>query len=120
MLLHRPNEEEFLWRGADTKTVLNGTATLHHWEFSANLSLLRSTFARFWGGTCDPPRWEEGGGLEHRVGSEGGRGGKASVQRRFRAADIRVTGSEGPGTQAASMAACRGNVAAVASWWSSP
>jgi hypothetical protein len=29
----RPNEEEFLWRGADTKTVLNGTARLRHLEF---------------------------------------------------------------------------------------
>jgi hypothetical protein len=29
----RLNEEEFLWRGADTKTVLNGTARLRHLEF---------------------------------------------------------------------------------------
>jgi hypothetical protein len=28
-----PNEEEFLWRAADTKTVLNGTAALTSMEF---------------------------------------------------------------------------------------
>jgi hypothetical protein len=28
-----PNEEEFLWRAADTKTVLNGTAALTNMEF---------------------------------------------------------------------------------------
>src|SRR5262245_54522831 len=28
-----PNEEEFLWRGADTKTVLNGTAASLGMEF---------------------------------------------------------------------------------------
>ena len=27
------NEEEFLWRAADTQTVLNGTAPLRHLEF---------------------------------------------------------------------------------------
>jgi hypothetical protein len=27
------NEEEFLWRAADTKTVLNGTAALTNMEF---------------------------------------------------------------------------------------
>jgi hypothetical protein len=29
----KPNEEEFLWRAADTKTVLNGTAALTSMEF---------------------------------------------------------------------------------------
>jgi len=28
-----PNEEEFLWRAADTKTLLNGTAALARMEF---------------------------------------------------------------------------------------
>jgi hypothetical protein len=28
-----PNEEEFLWRAADPKTVLNGTAASPHLEF---------------------------------------------------------------------------------------
>jgi hypothetical protein len=27
------NEEEFLWRGADTKTLLNGTAALDRMGF---------------------------------------------------------------------------------------
>jgi hypothetical protein len=27
------NEQEFLWRGADTKTVVNGTAALPRMEF---------------------------------------------------------------------------------------
>jgi hypothetical protein len=30
-----PNEEEFLWRAADTKTVLNGTAARRLvWDFN--------------------------------------------------------------------------------------
>jgi hypothetical protein len=29
----QPNEEEFLWRGADTTTVLNGTAAPARMEF---------------------------------------------------------------------------------------
>jgi hypothetical protein len=28
-----PNEREFLWRAADTKTLLNGTAALTDMEF---------------------------------------------------------------------------------------
>jgi hypothetical protein len=32
-MILEPNEEEFLWRAADTKTVLNGTAALTSMEF---------------------------------------------------------------------------------------
>jgi hypothetical protein len=31
------NEEEFLWRAADTKTLLNGTGALTLWNFSTTL-----------------------------------------------------------------------------------
>ena len=41
-----PNERAFLWRGADTKTLLNGTAAPARMEFSDSLSRLGSTFVR--------------------------------------------------------------------------
>jgi len=74
--------------------VLNGTATLHHVEFYANLSLVRSTFARGLGGGSQS---SEGGGaadLEHGGGPEAGRVRKPSaLGDDSRAAAIRVTGS---------------------------
>jgi hypothetical protein len=33
-LVMLPNEEEFLWRAADTKTLLNGTARHLLWNFN--------------------------------------------------------------------------------------
>jgi hypothetical protein len=78
--------------------VLNGTATLQHLEFYANLSLVRSTLARWLGGGSQS---SEGGGaaeLEPWVGPEAGRVRKPrALGDDSRASDIRVTGRWGPG-----------------------